>query len=294
MIIDNKMDFLITALLQGLGYASLGIGIFLSLRIFNIPDITTDGSFTLGGVITATLLVSGINPIITLVVAIAGGIIAGALTGIIHTRLKINPLLAGILVMTALYSVNLFIMGRSNLPLINTKTIFDLFPFNNASQNLGCVLILFVIIILMLVVWLLKTDFGIAMRATGNSEAMVRSMGVNTKRMKIIGLALANGLTAISGYLLTQYQGFADINMGIGIVISGLGAVMIGEALFKTVLQKGILFHIIAVIIGSILFRVILALALTLGLNPNFLKLVTALIVLIIVGISNTRKHSEA
>ena len=288
------MDFLITALLQGLGYASLGIGIFLSLRIFNIPDITTDGSYTLGGVITATLLVAGVNPIITLIVAIAGGITAGALTGIIHTRLKINPLLAGILVMTALYSVNLFIMNRSNLPLINTKTIFNLFALNNNLQNVWSVLLLFVIILLLLIVRLLKTDFGIAMRATGNSEAMVRSMGVNTNRMKIIGLALANGLTAISGYLLTQYQGFADINMGIGIVISGLGSVMIGEALFKTVLQKGILFHIIAVIVGSVLFRVILALALTLGLNPNFLKLVTALIVLIIVGISNTRKHSEA
>ena len=138
--------------------------------------------------------------------------------------------------------------------------------------------------------WLLKTDFGIAMRATGNSEAMVRAMGVNTNRIKIIGLALANGLTAISGYLITQYQGFADINMGIGIVISGLGSVMIGEALLKPFLQRGISYHIMAVIIGSILFRVILALALSLGLNPNFLKLVTALIVLIIVGISNTRK----
>ena len=284
------MDFLITALLQGLGYASLGIGIFLSLRIFNIPDITTDGSYTLGGIITATLLVAGFNPFITLFVVIIGGMIAGAFTGIIHTRLKINPLLAGILVMTGLYSVNLFIMGRSNLPLINVRSVFDFMPILTSKQSVWCVMSLFAIILLMTIVWLLKTDFGIAMRATGNSEAMVRSMGVNTNRMKIIGLALANGLTAISGYLITQYQGFGDINMGIGIVISGLGSVMIGEALLKPFLQRGISYHIMAVIIGSILFRVILALALSLGLNPNFLKLVTALIVLVIVGISNTRK----
>ena len=172
--------------------------------------------------------------------------------------------------------------------------MFGYFPFGHLLYSYWIVMLAFAIILLIFITWLLKTDFGIAMRATGNSEAMVRSMGVNTNRMKIIGLAIANGLTAISGFLLTQYQGFADINMGIGIVISGLGSVMIGEALLKPFLQKGILFHIIAVIIGSILFRVILALALTLGLNPIFLKLVTALIVLIIVGISNTRKHSEA
>lgn len=288
------MDFLITALLQGLGYASLGIGIFLSLRIFNIPDITTDGSYTLGGVITATLLVAGVHPSITLIAAIGGGMIAGALTGIIHTRLRINPLLAGILVMTALYSINLVIMGRSNLPLINICTAFGCFPFNNPQHSYWVVMLSFAIILLIFITWLLKTDFGITMRATGNSEAMVRSMGVNTNCMKIIGLALANGLTAISGYLLTQYQGFADINMGIGIVISGLGSVMIGEALLKPFLQRGIIYHIIAVITGSFLFRVILALALSFGLNPNFLKLVTALIVLIIVGISNARKHSAA
>ncbi len=286
------MDFLSTALLQGLGYASLGIGIFLSLRIFNIPDITTDGSYTLGGVITATLLASGAHPATTLLAAISGGMIAGAMTGIIHTRLKINPLLAGILVMTALYSINLFIMGRSNLPLINICTAFNCFPFDNLQHSYWFVMFSFAMVLLLFITWLLKTDFGIAMRATGNSEAMVRSMGVNTNRMKIIGLALANGLTAISGYLITQYQGFADINMGIGIVISGLGSVMIGEALLKPFLQRGLLYHIIAVIIGSVLFRVILALALSLGLNPNFLKLVTALIVLLIVGISNARKHT--
>lgn len=286
------MDFLITALLQGLGYASLGMGIYLSLRIFNIPDITTDGSYALGGIITATLLVAGVNPFITLSVAIGGGMVAGALTGIIHTRLKINPLLAGILVMTALYSINLFIMGRSNLPLINTKNIFNVLSINHPALSLWTVLLIFVMILLMLIVWLLNTDFGIAMRATGNSEAMVRSLGVNTNRMKVIGLALANGFTGASGYLITQYQGFADINMGIGIVISGLGSVMIGEAILKPFLQRGVVFHIVAVIVGSILFRVILALALSLGLNPNFLKLATALIVLLIVGISNTRKTS--
>jgi putative tryptophan/tyrosine transport system permease protein len=283
------MDFLLTAILQGIGFSALGLGIYLSLRIFNIPDITTDGSYTLGGVITAVSLTHHLNPIIALVFALTGGMIAGTLTGLIHTKLKVNALLAGILVMTALFSINLMIMGRSNLPLINVNEISEIIPIADPFLKQLSTMFIFISLLTIFLNWVLRTDFGIAMRATGNSEVMVRAMGVNTSNMKVTGLALANGCTALSGYLITQYQGFADINMGIGIVISGLGSVMIGETLFKPLMKKGILYHLIAVVLGCILFRLILALALSAGLDPNYLKLVTAVIVLLIVAVGNLK-----
>jgi putative ABC transport system permease protein len=288
------LDFYTTAILQGLGFAALGLGIFLTLKIFNIPDITTDGSYTLGGAVTAIMLVNGFNPYITMLAAIASGMIAGFTTGIIHTKLKVNALLAGILVMTALYSVNLSIMGRSNIPLIQTPTIFSKIIFSGNEFNNTIILFsLFSLLLILFITWLLKTDFGIAMRATGNSESMVRALGVDTQSMKIIGLALANGLTALSGFLITQYQGFADINMGIGIVISGLGAVIIGESLIKLFRTNRLFAQIIGVIIGTVLFRFILATALDLGLNPNYLKLITAAIVLLVVSITRFVKEES-
>lgn len=280
------MEFYTTAIIQGIGFAALGLGIYISLRIFNIPDITTDGSYTLGGVITAVMLASGFSPFLTFFIAISGGGLAGIVTGIIHTKLKVNPLLSGILVMTALYSVNLGIMGRSNLPLIQVPLVFDSIrltsnPYTNQLLvMLGSILFLFLFLF-----WILKTDFGIAMRATGNSEPMVRAMGVNTMAMKITGLAMANACTALSGYLIVQYQGFADINMGIGIVISGLGAVMIGESILKLFHSQKLFLHILFVLIGSIIFRLVLAFALSMGLNPNYLKLTTAILVLIVVSL---------
>ncbi|HEY5327871.1 MAG TPA: ABC transporter permease, partial [Mucilaginibacter sp.] len=216
------MDFYLTALLQGLCFSAIALGIYISMKIFNIPDITTDGSYTLGGVVTAILLTHHQPAYIILPAVIIAGAIAGALTGIIHTKLKINALLAGILVMTALYSVNLSLMGRSNLPLINVSSIFGLINISaDPNHNAFWILSIFVVIITIIIGYVLKTDFGIAMRATGNSESMIRSLGVNTDRMKITGLALANALTAVSGYLISQYQGFTDISMGIGIVIVG-------------------------------------------------------------------------
>ncbi len=288
------MEFYFTALLLGLALCSMGFGIYVSLRIFNIPDITTDGSYTLGAAVTAALLTRGISlPVILLVTIFSGGL-AGAATGMIHTRMRIQPLLAGILVMTALYSVNLNIMGRSNIPLIGTANIqnmFSFFPQGNL-QWMG-VLVLFMILIWVILSWLLKTDFGVAMRATGNSEMMVRSLGVNTQNMKVIGLAIANALTAVSGFLVCQFQQFSDINMGIGIVIFGLGSVMMGEALFSMLKIQSIAIRLFGVVIGCIVFRMIIAVALDLGVNPNWLKAVTAVIVLMVVGIPNLKKSSS-
>ena len=285
------MDFYLTALLQVLCFSGIALGIYISMKIFNIPDITTDGSYTLGGVVTAVMLIHHIPGYLILPAVILAGGISGAVTGLIHTKLKVNPLLAGILVMTALYSVNLTVMGRSNLPLIGTSSLFSLINIvANPNQNTLVVLLLFVAIMVFMVGYLLKTDFGIAMRATGNSESMIRALGVNTDRMKIIGLALANALTAISGYLMTEYQGFADINMGIGIVIVGLGSVIIAETLINWLNITSVWISLLLVIGGAIIFQLVLAVTLNIGVDANLLKLVTAVFVLLIVSLPRLKQ----
>ena len=280
------MDFYLTALLQGLCFSGLALGIYVSMKIFNIPDITTDGSYTLGAAVTAVLLTRHQPVYVTLPLVVVAGGLAGALTGLIHTKLKINALLAGILVMTALYSVNLSLMGRSNLPLINISSLFTLINITtNPNQNTFWIVMLFVMVITLLIGYLLKTDFGIAMRATGNSETMVRSLGVNTDRMKITGLALANALTAVSGYLISQLQGYTDISMGIGIVIVGLGSVIIAETLINWWGIRSVGLSLILVLAGAVVFQLVLAVTLEIGIDANLLKLVTAAFVLLIVSL---------
>lgn len=280
------MDFYLTALLQGLCFSGIALGIYISMKIFNIPDITTDGSYTLGAAVTAVMLIHHLPGYIILPAAMVSGGIAGAITGLIHTKLKVNPLLAGILVMTALYSVNLTVMGRSDLPLINTPSIFTAINLiADPNQNTLIILVFFVLIVTLLIGYLLKTDFGIAMRATGNSETMIRALGVNTDRMKIIGLAMANALTAVSGYLVTQLQGFADINMGIGIVIGGLGSVIIAETFISWFNITSIWLSLVLVLTGAIIFQMVLAVTLSIGVDANLLKLVTAVFVLLIVSL---------
>jgi putative ABC transport system permease protein len=280
------MDFYLTALLQGLCFAGIAFGIYISMKIFNIPDITTDGSYTLGGVVTGAMLTHHQPGYIILPAVLLAGALAGALTGIIHTKLKINALLAGILVMTALYSVNLTILSRSNLPLTNLPTLFSVVNFiTDVNQNSLIILIGFVLVVTLLIGYLLKTDFGIAMRATGNSEPMIRALGVNTDRMKITGLALANALTALSGYLIVQLQGFADISMGIGIVIVGLGSVIIAETIINWLRITSVWLSLVLVMAGAVIFQFVLALTLNIGVDANLLKLVTAVFVLLIVGL---------
>jgi len=280
------MDFYLTALLQGLCFSALALGIFISMKIFNIPDITTDGSYTLGAVVTASMITHNQPAYLVLPAVIFAGGLAGALTGIIHTKLKINALLAGILVMTALYSVNLTIMGTSNLPLNRLPSVFTLLNISDdANHNAFWIVSFFVIVITAVIGYLLKTDFGLAMRATGNSESMIRALGVNTDRMKITGLALANALTAVSGYLISQYQGFTDISMGIGVVIVGLGSVIIAETLINWFSITSVWVSLLLVLLGAVIFQVVLALTLDIGVDPNLLKLVTAAFVLIIVSL---------
>ncbi|MBX7180839.1 MAG: ABC transporter permease [Bacteroidia bacterium] len=277
------MSFYLTAVVLALAFGGLSFGIFFSMKIFNIPDITTDGSFTLGGALTGILLLSGISPVLTLILSLVAGFSSGFLTGFIHTRLKVNPLLAGILVMTALYSVNLKSMGKSNLALVDVATLFG---NSNLSETWFQVVILsaLVMVLILALFFLLKTDFGIAMRATGNSAEMVKAYGVNSDTMKMIGLGIANSLVALSGNLVTQVQGFADINMGVGIVIAGLGSVIIGETLFSFLGIGSLLVRLIFIFIGTLIFRLIMAFVLSQGIDPVWLKLVTALMVLLVVA----------
>jgi putative ABC transport system permease protein len=280
------MQFYLSALTLGLAMCCLGWGIFVSMKVFNIPDITTDGSYTLGAALSAVHLAHGGSWYVALFLSFLGGAVAGSLTGFIHTRLKVNALLAGILVMTALYSINLTIMGRSNIPLLETSSLFNAFELLTDAYTRKLILLSILIALpCAALIWLLKTDFGLAMRATGNSETMVRSMGVNTNRMKMTGLALANALTALSGSMVTQLQQFADINMGIGIVIFGLGAVMIGETVMELFRLTVIGWRIIGVVVGCLLFRLIIAFTLASGADPNFLKLITAGVVLLFVSL---------
>ena len=289
------MSLLIGTFTIGWILSLLALGVFISFRIFAFPDITVDGSVTLGASVAATLLVHGVNPPLASLGGFFAGMVAGTCTGTLHTRFKINPLLSGILVMTALYSVNLHIMGRSNLPLlsvttfatqseqIGVKVMRGATAFNLAGWEVSVrdasvlgAIVLAVTLTGTLLYLFLRTNLGMAMRATGDNAQMIRALGVNDANMIVFGIAISNGLVALSGALLAQYQGFADVGMGIGMVVWGLASVIIGEALVGTN-QLGL--TIIGAVMGSVLFRLLVALALRLGLSPNDLKLITAVFV---------------
>jgi putative ABC transport system permease protein len=281
------MDFYISALSLALATTMMAWGVFLSVRIFNLPDITTDGSYTLSASVTAVCLIGGLPWYISVLCGILGGALSGSITALIHTTLGVNALLAGILVMTALYSVNLSVMGRSNLPLSEQcDSVFSAIQLSSDRyMNELMIVALFAILSLTLLYWFLKTDFGLALRATGQSEAMAASMGINTQRMKITGLAIANGFTALSAALVMQMQQFADINMGIGIVILGLGSVMMGESLQKLFGLHSLSMQLLLVLLGCLVFRLIMAFTLASGIDPNWMKLFNALVVLLFVSL---------
>ena len=292
------MTLLLGATTIGLILALLALGVYLSFRIFNFPDITADGSITLGASVTATLLVHHWSPWLATLAGFAAGVLAGAITGVLHTKFKINGLLSGILVMTALYSVNLHVMGKSNVPLLNEATLasqaeslglsllhttdgdLNIFGWSVGVRDaamLVCVLGLVVFVGLVLYLFF-RTNLGTAMRATGDNPQMIRALGVSVDFILILGLALSNGLIALAGSLVAQYQGFADVQMGIGMVVWGLASVIIGEALVGSH-RIGLL--ITGAVMGSVIFRLLVAIALRWGLNPNDLKLITAAFVFV-------------
>ncbi|MBK8711824.1 MAG: ABC transporter permease [Niastella sp.] len=282
--------FYLSALQLALCLGPMALGIYISMKVFNIPDITTDGSYTLGAVVTAIMLTQQVPTWMVLPACMLGGAVAGICTGLIHTKLKIDALLAGILVMTGLYSINLILLGRSNIPLINIPGIFSFHFFADDIINQLLVAGIIVFFLSAGLRFLLKTDFGIAMRATGNNPVMTQSLGIHNDRIKILGLALANAFTALSGFLVAQYQNFTDVNMGIGIVITGLGSVLIADALRQWWQVTHIGLQIILVLAGSLIFQMVLAFTLAMGIDPNFLKLITALFVLLIVAIPRLSK----
>src|SRR5216117_2572126 len=297
------MTLLIGAWTIGLILSLLALGVFISFRIFDFPDITTEGSITMGAAVAATLLAKGMDPFLATTAGFCGGALAGATTGILHTKFKIHALLAGILVMTALYSVNLHIMGKSNVPLLSETTLatyaerlgtgvlggaasLSVLGWEVSARDAATLILSFAIIALMggVLYAFFRTNLGTAMRAAGDNAQMIQALGANVGTMIIMGLALANGLIALSGALLAQYQGFADVQMGIGMVVWGLASVIIGEALVGT-RQLG--FAIIGAVMGSLLFRLLVAIALRWGLNPNDLKLITAVFVFVALILPN-------
>lgn len=281
------MELWVGALNLGFIYAFMTMGVFITFRVHDFPDITVDGSFTTGAATAAILMVSGLNPFIAVCLAFIAGGCAGFVTALIHTRLKVNGLLAGILVMTGLYSINLHIMGRSNIPLLNQTTLFsyleDINPGLNTEVWICMTLLLVMILFCLIFSFFFKSDLGISMRGTGNNAVMASATGVNVDRMTLFGVALANGLVGLSGALVAQYQGFADIGMGIGTIVMGLAAVIIGESVLRL---RSMYAVVLSVIIGSVIFRLMIAFALYVGMNPIDLKLLTAVFVLITLIIS--------
>ena len=264
----------------GMIYAVLALGVFLSFRTLNMPDLTVDGSIVTGMAIAAVICSGGGNPFLALIGATLGGAAAGLVTGLLHTKLKIQAILAGILVMLAAYSVNLRIMGKTpNIPLTKSVTVYkladEILPKKYAGILLGGILLAFIIALLFL---FLKTRLGFVFRATGDNEDMVKACGVSCDSMKLLGLALSNGLVGLAGGLLAQNQGFADINSGTGMMVIGLASVILGEVIFGT---KTLLQRLVAASLGAVLYRILLAQALYVGMESTDMKLVSAVIVVI-------------
>jgi putative ABC transport system permease protein len=271
---------ILNVLEQGALAGFLGLGVLVSFRFFRFPDLTAEGSYPLGGAVAASLLVAGAGPVLATLAAIAAGVVAGMMTALIHTKLRINNIIAGIIVMTALYTVNLRVMGRANLSLLSVQTLFDQ-ATDWAGASEAAVTIVVTALLLALagaaLAWFMHTDLGLAVRATGENETMIRSLGVDTDRTKLIGLGLSNGAIALSGALVAQDHGFADIGMGIGILVTGAAAVMIGEALFG---DGPIERWVVATVVGVLMYQLLVALALRVGLAPVDLKLITAALLL--------------
>lgn len=288
MTLSNWLWDIQGAVILGIIWGIMALGLYLTYRVLNYADLTVDGSLALGGAISAVYVAAGVQPILAILLATLGGMIAGAVTGFLHTKLNIPDLLAGILTQFGLYSINLRIMGKANFGLLNVETLFSqVKALGVSSKWAGLVVgLVFVIILIILIYCFFGTEIGCALRATGNNPDMVKAMGGNTKSYVVLGLVVGNGLVAMSGALLAQYQGFADVQMGVGTIVIGLAAIMIGEVLFS----KRTYFHrLTGVIIGSIVYRIIISIVLRISLTANGvikitaddMKLITAVIVVI-------------
>ena len=287
------LDFLLGNIGQGLIYAPMVLGVYITYSILDFPDLSVDGTFPLGGAVAAVSLLAGVDPTIALLLALLTGAAAGFITGALHVYLKITNLLCGILVMTGLYSVNLKIMGKSNIALLKTGTLFPSNVENGTTLNLLYALLISLLIIVVIKVILdlyMRTYSGKALLAVGASEQLVTTLSVNTGKMKIIGLMIANGLTALSGAMMTQYQRFADVNMGSGTVVVGLAAVIIGRTVFRRVrFMQGST----SVIYGAIIYKIVVGLVMRLGLDADWMKLATAVIFVLVIVLQRVTAYRQ-
>lgn len=279
------MNLLLSSISQGLLWAVMAIGVYITFRILDIADLTAEGSFTLGAAVACKLIISGVNPLLATIAAMFAGMIAGLVTGILHTKFKIPSLLAGILTMTALYSINLRIMGAANISLLDpktfkTKSILTSIEALGISKTNSAILagLVLTVIVIFILWWFFNTEIGYTLRATGNNTKMIRALGVNTNVTKILGIVLGNALIALSAAMVAQYNGFADISMGTGTIVIGLASVIIGEVVFS---DRSSFKTFISVALGSVLYRIIIALVLKLGLPANDLKLLSSILLVI-------------
>ena len=265
---------------QGVLWGIMALGLYITFKVLDFADLTVDGSFALGGAVSAVLLVNGLNPFLSLLIAVLAGGISGVVTGLLHTKLEIPGILAGILTMIALYSINIHNMGQANTPLLGVDTIMvklEILLGIDRTMSSLIVGVVFSVVIIMILYWFFGTELGSVIRATGNNERMVRAQGVNTDNMKIIGLMLSNALVALSGAMVAQSQGYGDVGMGTGTIVIGLASIIIGEVIFGA--RFSFWYRLMSVVFGSIIYRIIIAVVLQLGLKSTDLKLLTAIIV---------------
>lgn len=283
-------DIILGAVTLGLLWAVMTIGVYITYRILNIADLTVEGSITMGAAVSASLISNGVNPYAATLFALFYGMAAGLVTGLLHTKLRIPPLLSGILTMTALYSINLRIMGRANISLLKVDTVYT--AFSNLGLNRTAAVLtlgfLCVLCLILILYWFFGTEIGCAVRATGNNPQMARAQGINTKSMLILGLVISNGIVALSGALISQSQSFADVQMGIGSIVIGLASVIIGEVLFS---RRSFFSILVSLALGAITYRIIIALVLKMGMHANDLKLFTAITVIVALSLPMFRAY---
>ena len=274
------MEILMNVIAQGLIFSIAAFGVYITYRILDFPDLSVDGTFPLGAAVTGLCLLKGVNPYVACVLSFGIGCIAGTLTGLLHVKLKITNLLSGILVMIALYSINLRIMGKSNIPLFGKQTIFS------SGVDILVILFAFMIIVKVGLDLFLKTKLGFVLKAVGDNQQLVASLSINPDNIKLIGLAISNGLVALSGSMMAQYQGFSDVGMGTGIVVMGLAAVIIGESLFSRI---RVFNPTTTALLGSMIYKGSIAVALMLGLPSTDLKLITSVIVILALSLDRKK-----
>jgi putative ABC transport system permease protein len=291
--VNSFVNLVPVTLAQSLLYGFVALGIMIPFRLLSFPDLTCEGAFPLGGCLCAALLVAGISPVLAMLIAVTAGFLAGCATAFIHLRFKINTLLAGILMITILWSINLRIMGKSNIPLFAAPSFFDNI-YGGFTLNVPVQIVFWLIVAIALIAilcWFLRTDLGLAVRATGANEAMARAQGINTWWITIAGVGVANALTAFAGASVAQVQGYADVAMGFGILINALAALIIGETVIgrATILQQAV-----APFVGSIVYYQVISAGLALGVHPSDLKLVTGLFVLIMLALPKRKLGGAA